>query len=62
MCVLGEASKKKPGFFWSFFERGGLAESKISLAEKTQIFLDFFAERGGGLTQSKRVLAEKNGF
>ena len=26
---------------------GGLAESKISLAEKTEIFLDFFAERGG---------------
>ena len=55
--LLGEASKR------SFSERGGgLAESKISLAEKTEIFLDFFAERGGGLTQSKRVLAEKNGF
>ena len=32
---------------------GGLAESKISLAEKTEIFL----EKGGGLTYSKRVLS-----
>ena len=26
---------------------GGLAESKISLAEKTEIFLDFFWQQGG---------------
>ena len=43
-----------------FSQKGGdLVESKISLTEKTEIFLDFLAERGGGgLTQSKRVLAE----
>ena len=27
--------------------KGGLADSKISLTEKTEIFLDFSAERGG---------------
>ena len=56
---------KKNLFFLEFSRKGGgggLAESKISLTEKTEIFLDFFSKRGGGLTQSKRVLAEKNGF
>ena len=39
---------KKKLFFLTFPERGGgLVESKISLTEKTEIFLDFFAERGG---------------
>ena len=54
-------------FFRISSERGGgLAESKISLAEKTEIFLDFFAERGGGshpiqkgFSRKKWVLAEK---
>ena len=27
---------------------GGLAESEISLSEKTKIFLDFFLQKGGG--------------
>ena len=36
---------------------GGLAESEISLSEKTEIFLDFFFQKGGGLTYSKRVLS-----
>ena len=30
--------------------RGGLAQSKISLSEKNEIFLDIFFKRGGGLT------------
>ena len=38
---------KKSCFFFSFSERGGLAESKISLAEKTEICLDFFWQKGG---------------
>ena len=50
--------KKKQFFFGVSPKRGegGLAESKISLAEKTEIFLDFFGKRGG-LTYSKRVLS-----
>ena len=42
-----------------FFPRGGggLAESEISLSEKTEIFLDFFFWKGGGPTYSKRVLS-----
>ena len=44
---LRGAMKKKSVFFWSFPERD-LAESKISLTEKTEIFLDFSAKRGGG--------------
>ena len=40
---------KKNWFFLCFPEKGGgedLVESKISLTEKTEIFLDFFAKRG----------------
>ena len=56
---LGEASKKKLVFFRKTPKggEGGLAESKISLSEKTEIFLEFFLQRGGGLTYSKRVLS-----
>ena len=41
--------KKKNCFFSEKLrkEGGGLAESKISLSEKTEIFLDFFFKRGG---------------
>ena len=49
--LLGEASKKKKLFFFGKTPkggRGGLAESKISLSEKTEIFLDFFFKKGGG--------------
>ena len=47
--LLGEASKKKTGFFRKTPKggEGGLAESKISLSEKTEIFLEFFLQRGG---------------
>ena len=57
-CELGEASKKKLVFFRKTPKggEGGLAESKISLSEKTEIFLEFFFERGGHPTYSKRVL------
>ena len=46
--MLGEQSNKKNCFCLTLSERGGLVESKISLTEKTEIFLDFSAERGGG--------------
>ena len=41
---LGEASKKKLVFFRKTPKggRGGFCQSKISLSEKTEIFLDFF--------------------
>ena len=41
---------KKTSFFLEFPRKGGgggLAESKISLAEKTEIFFDFFWQKGG---------------
>ena len=41
---------KKNQFFFGVSPKGGeggLAESKISLAEKTEIFLDFFWQKGG---------------
>ena len=47
---LGEASKKKKLFFFRKTPKGGeggLAESKISLSEKTRPFQ--IAERGGGV-------------
>ena len=42
--------KKKNCFFFRKTPKGGeggLAESKISLSEKTEIFLEFFLQRGG---------------
>ena len=52
----GRHQKKNQVFFGVFPKGGGgLAESKISLAEKTEIFLDFFWQKGGkggGLTYS----------
>ena len=58
--------KKKNCFFFQKKTpkggEGGLAESKISLSEKTEIFLEFFLQRGGGLTYSKRVLSYKTGY
>ena len=57
---LGEASKKINCFFFRKTPkggRGGLAQSESSLSEKTEIFLDFFSKRGGGLTYFKRVLS-----
>ena len=60
-CNIRGGIKKKQ-FFLEFLRKGGggLAESKISLAEKTEIFLDFFWKKGGkggGLTNSKGVLS-----
>ena len=48
--MLGEQSNKKNCFFFNIVRKGGgggLVDSKISLTEKTEIFLDFSAERGG---------------
>ena len=49
--LRGAIKRKKLGFFEHCPKggEGGLVESKISLTEKTEIFLDFFAERGGGV-------------
>ena len=49
MILNAKGSHKKTDFFWSFPERGGrgLAESKISLLEKTKIFWFFFLAKGG---------------
>jgi len=57
--IRGGIKKKKLFFFGKTPKggRGGLAESEISLSEKTEIFLDFFLQKGGGLTYSKRVLS-----
>ena len=58
--ILRGGIKKKNCFFFRKTPKGGeggLAESKISLSEKTEIFLEFFLQRGGGLTYSKRVLS-----
>ena len=51
--------KKKLYFFRKTPKGGGrgLAESEIFSSEKTEIFLEFFFERGGGPTYSKRVLS-----
>ena len=48
--MLGEQSNKKNCFFFNIVRKGGgggLVDSKISLSEKTEIFLDFFLQRGG---------------
>ena len=56
MILHAKGSNKKNFFFNISRKGGGLVESKISLTEKTEIVLDFLPK--GGLTQSKRVLAE----
>ena len=60
ICQYKGRHKKKLFFFFRKTPKGGgrgLAESEISLSEKTEIFLDFFFKRGGGPTYSKRVLS-----
>ena len=49
MTIRGGIKKKTVFFFQKNSERGGkgLAKSEISLSEKTEIFLEFFFERGG---------------
>ena len=54
-CVLADTMQ------WSFYDIGKRhvykmqkTESKISLTEKTEIFLDFFAERGGGVSPNPK--------
>ena len=62
---LGEASfKKKLVFFGENLKGGcgGLAESKISVNRKKLRIFWIFCQKGGGLTQSKRVLSEKMRF
>ena len=50
----GEASKKL--FFFTFGQKGGRSRpiQKIFIRK----YSDFFDQRGGGLTQSKRVLSD----
>ena len=57
--IRGGIKKKILVFFRKTPKGGGrgLAESEIFLSEKTEIFLEFFFERGGGPTYSKRVLS-----
>ena len=52
---LGEASFKKNWFFSEKIRKGGgiSPNPKFPNQKMIEIFLDFFAERGGGLTQSK---------
>ena len=52
-------SRKKCDFLDNLPKRGGLTQSKRILSEKTENFSEFFAERGGGLAQSKISLTEK---
>ena len=53
--LKGRHHLKKTGFFRSLSERGGgiSPNPKFPNQKMIEIFLDFFAERGGGLTQSK---------
>ena len=59
----GGIKKKKLVFFRKTPKggEGGLAESKISLSEKTEIFLEFFFERGGGFHLFQKGVIIKNG-
>ena len=56
--------KKKMVFFRKTPKggEGGLAESKISLSEKTEIFLEFFLQRGGSHLFQKGVIIKNWGF
>ena len=56
LAHLGEQSNKENWFFLDIVRKGGggLVESKISLTEKTEIFLDFLAERGGGVSPNPK--------
>ena len=56
MILNAKGSHKKTDFFWSFPERGGrgLAESKISLTEKTEFFVGFFFAKRGGVSPIPR--------
>ena len=60
--IIRGGIKKKLFFFQKNSERGGrgLAESEIFLSEKTEIFLEFFFERGGSHLFQKGVII-KNG-
>ena len=60
VMVRGEIKKT---VFFMFSRKGGgdLVESKISLTEKTEIFLDFFAERGGGSHPIQKGFSRKLG-
>ena len=56
---------KKMFFFFRKTPKGGgrgLAESEISLSEKTEIFLDFFSKGGGSYPFQKGVIIKNWGF
>ena len=59
----GSNQTTKTGFFWTFSERGGRGSRRFQnfLNRKNSDFFGLFAERGGGLTQSKRVFSRKLG-
>ena len=60
--TLTQTMRHKKYSFFKFPRRGGgLAESKISLTEKTEIFLDFLAERGGGSHPIQKGFSRKLG-
>ena len=46
LSLRGGIKNNKLFFFQKNFARGGLAQSEISLSEKTKIFLDFFLKGG----------------
>ena len=54
MTIRGGIQKKKLVFFGVYPKGGGVSPNpKFPNQKMIEIFLDFFAERGGGLTQSK---------
>ena len=46
--------------FFGKTSNGGLAKSEISLSEKTDIFLDFFPQKGGGVSPIPKGCYHKN--
>ena len=57
MLSILEEAWKETVVFSKGGEGGSLTESKISLSEKIELFLDFLPKGGGALTYSKRVLS-----
>ena len=67
---MNKGRHKKTGFHWKNAEKGGgggLVQVEITLAEKTEIFLQFFlffSKKRGGLMEGEYelVMAEDEGF
>ena len=53
-CLGKGSNKKKTVFFYVSLKGGGLVESKISLTEKNEIFLDFLPKGGGGVSPNPK--------